>query len=389
MKPSKWLPLLTALFLANSQAADNTDPANLQDTIVKAIQPIIQQYAIPGMAVAVTVDGKHTFHYYGVASKDTQQPISSDTLFEIGSISKTFTATLAAYASDTGKLSFSDTVSKHLPALQGSQFDNISLLHLATHTAGSLPLQVPDKINHIDQLTAYLKRWQSDFAAGTHRNYSNVSIGLLGLITAKSLNQSFESAMSQHVFSKLGLTNTYITVPTAKMRFYAQGYTKADQPIRLQPGLLGTEAYSMKASAADMIRFVDANMQVNKIDTPLQRAIDATHTGYFKSGDITQDLIWEQYPYPVKLEQLQSGNGDTMIFNANPATQLTPPQPPTTNALINKTGSTNGFAAYVAYIPARKIGIVILANKSYPIAPRLIAANKILTRLDSMANTGR
>jgi CubicO group peptidase (beta-lactamase class C family) len=53
--------------------------------------------------------------------------------------------------------------------------------------------------------------------------------------------------------------------------------------------------------------------------------------------------------------------------------------------LINKTGSTNGFSGYVAFVPAKKIGIVILANKSYPIDQRVTAAYRILTRLDSEA----
>jgi beta-lactamase class C len=49
--------------------------------------------------------------------------------------------------------------------------------------------------------------------------------------------------------------------------------------------------------------------------------------------------------------------------------------------LINKTGSTNGFASYVAFVPAQKLGIVMLANKNYPIAQRVTAAYQILTKL--------
>ena len=68
-----------------------------------------------------------------------------------------------------------------------------------------------------------------------------------------------------------------------------------------------------------------------------------------------------------------------MIFNANPVTEIKPPQSPQQNVWINKTGSTNGFAAYVAFIPEKRLGIVILANKSYPIEERVAVAYKILT----------
>lgn len=102
------------------------------------------------MAIAVTIDGKNYFYNYGVASRESQQRITSETLFEIGSLSKTFTATWASYEQVNGNLSLSDSASKYLPSLSSSSFDNISLLNLATHTAGGLPLQVPDNISNTD-----------------------------------------------------------------------------------------------------------------------------------------------------------------------------------------------------------------------------------------------
>jgi beta-lactamase class C len=181
----------------------------------------------------------------------------------------------------------------------------------------------------------------------------------------------------------LGMTHSYINVPSDQMKDYAQGYTKQGAPIRLNAGVLSSEAYGVKSSTADMVRFVAANMQTIKIDSKLQRAINETHTGYFRSGEMTQDLIWEQYPYPVELKQVLAGNSDAMIYQATEAIELTPPLPPQANALLNKTGSTNGFASYLAFIPAQKLGIVLLANKNYPIAPRVTAAYQILTRLGS------
>lgn len=383
MRLLKQLAVLTCFLAASSYAAGNADQSRVRDTVDNAIRPLMQKYGIPGMAIAVSVNGESYFYNYGVASKATRRPITNETLFEIGSISKMFTATVASYAQVTGKLSLSDNVSKYLPSLRGSSFDNITLLHLGTHTPGGLPLQVPDNINNTDQLMNYFRHWQPAYAAGTHRTYSNPSIGMLGMIAAKSMHVSFEDAIEKKLFPELGMKHSYINVPADRMKHYAQGYTKTDAPIRMRAGVLSSEAYGVKSCATDMIRFVEANMQATKLDGKLQRAIADTHTGYFKAGEMIQGLIWEQYPYPVELKQVLSGNADTMIFQANAVTRFSPPLPPQSDVLINKTGSTNGFAAYVAFIPAQKLGIVILANKNYPIDARVTAAYQILTQLEN------
>jgi beta-lactamase class C len=96
---------------------------------------------------------------------------------------------------------------------------------------------------------------------------------------------------------------------------------------------------------------------------------------------MTQDLIWEQYPYPVALKTLLEGNSPAMIFDATPVTEINPPEAPQRNVWINKTGSTNGFGAYVAFVPAKHLGIVIVANRNFPIEERVTIAYKILTSL--------
>jgi beta-lactamase class C len=117
------------------------------------------------------------------------------------------------------------------------------------------------------------------------------------------------------------------------------------------------------------------------LNVELQRAIMDTHTGYFKAGVMTQDLIWEQYAYPVELKTLLEGNSYQMILEATPVAQISPPMEPREDVLINKTGSTNGFGAYVAFVPEKQMGIVILANKNYPIDDRITIAHQIFSEL--------
>jgi len=316
---------------------------------------------------------------YGVASTETKKPVTQGTLFEIGSISKTFTATLATYAQISGDLSLSDKTSKYLLSLRDSKFGDVSLLNLGTHTPGGLPLQVPDNVHNNDELLQYFKEWVPHYAPGTYRTYGNPGIGALGLITAKSMGQDFTTLMEQRVLSPLGMGNSFINIPKVRMVDYAQGYTKEGTPIRMATGVLSPETYGIRSTAADMARFMEANMKLIPMSEKLQRAITNTHTGYFQAGVMTQDLIWEQFPYPVELKTLLEGNSPEMLFSPTPVTEITPPQRPREDVWINKTGSTNGFGAYVAFVPEKQMGIVILANKNYPIDERVTAAYRILT----------
>lgn len=370
-----------------SDAARSLDHTEIAAIVDAVIHPLIEENDLPGMAVAVAVDGKTECFNYGVESRETGRPVTSRTLFEIGSLSKTFTVTLAAYAQVCGNLSLIEAASKYLPALQSSSFDRISLLNLATHTAGGLPLQVPEDIKDSPGLLGYLKHWQAPYAPGTHRVYSNVGIGLLGMITAEALHRPFDDAVEKQLLPALGLSHSYLHVPADQMPCYAQGYTGDDKPVRASPGVLASEAYGIKSCSSDMIRFLLENLDPAAPDSTvadenLRQALTATHTGYFTAGDLTQDLIWEQYPDPVGLERLLAGNSSEMIMHATVATPLNDPLPPQADVLINKTGSTNGFAAYVAFIPAKKLGIVLLANKRYDIKDRVTAAYKILTTLE-------
>ena len=346
-----------------------------------AVLPVMEKNQIPGMAVALVLGDKTYLFNYGVSDVAGQSPVTDATIFEIGSVSKTFTATLATHAEAIGKLKLTDTVAKHLSKLAGTDFGNLQLLHLGTHTVGGMPLQVPDELQNREQLLEYFRTWKPAYKTGTMRTYANPSIGALGWISANSLDQDFSTAMTQTLFQPLGLTSTYLSVPAQKMTSYSWGYNKDKKAVRVNPGMLDNETYGIKTTASDLSIFMKANMGMLPLDSTLQIALNNTRKGYFQVGKMTQDLIWEQYAMPVDLQTLQEGNSNSLILNPTPVSAKVPATTPNSNVWVNKTGSTNGFGAYVAFVPAQRFGIVLLANKNYPNAERVEIAHKIYSSL--------
>ena len=375
------LSLVGLCVFANAALAQNPEPA-LDAAVQDGARKVMQAYAVPGLVIAVSVNGKQHFYNFGVASKATKEPMTPDTLFEVGSISKVFTATLATYAQAKGQLSLNDTVAKYEPELEGTPFGKITLTHLATHTAGGFPLQLPDSVQNQSQLMSYFKDWKPVYPTGTQRSYANPSIGMLGQIAAKSMNMPFTQAMEQQLFPALGLKSTYLTVPADKMGVYAQGYNKQDEPVRLNPGVLGNEAYGVKTTARDLIHFTELSLGQGDASPIIRQALADTRVGYYRVGPLIQDLIWEQYPYPVELKSLLVGNSDKMAYENNDAIALNPPLAPQQAVWINKTGSTNGFGGYAVMVPSEQKSIVILANKNYPNSARVELAYEILKALN-------
>jgi beta-lactamase class C len=369
--------LIVAAFPVTASAVPNE--MTMREAVDAAVRPIMTEDKVPGVAVGVTVDGRATYFNYGVASRETSAPVSTSTIFELGSVSKTFTATLALYAQELGKLWLTDHPARFMRELRGAPVDKATLLNLGTYTAGGLPLQFPDGVSDDKSIVRYFRTWEPDAEPGAQRQYSNPSIGLLGHVAAISLESSFTSAIETGLLPKLGLKHTYIRVPPSATADYAWGYDKDEKAVRVNPGALDAETYGVKSTVADVIRFVQINIDPSAFAEPVRHAVLGTHRGYFKVGEMVQGLGWEQYPYPVSLDQLLEGNSADIIFQPNPAKKLVEQE--AGPRLFNKTGSTGGFGTYVVFVPEMRIGVVILANRNYPIPDRVRAAYAILTQL--------
>jgi beta-lactamase class C len=192
------------------------------------------------------------------------------------------------------------------------------------------------------------------------------------------MDVSFAQAVHDTLLPGLGLAHTYLDVPADQLPLYAQGYDKQDQPVRLNPAVLADEAYGFKSSARDMLHYLQAQMGTVTVPAKLREALKATQQGYFRVGGMTQGLIWEQYGYPVALDTLVQGNSNAVALT----TQPTSPLQPLDEVWINKTGATNGFGGYVAFVPSKKIGVVVLANKNYPNEARVRFAHELVQALD-------
>ncbi|VWX63764.1 Beta-lactamase [Burkholderiales bacterium 8X] len=354
----------------------------------EVFKPLMTAHGIPGLAVGISHAGvRHLFHY-GVASRETGQPVDANTLFEIGSLSKTLTATFAGYAHEARRISLDAAAAEYVPELRGSPIGRATLLQLGTYTAGGLPLQFPEAVADTAAALRFLREFQPTAQPGTRRRYSNPSIGLLGHAAARAIGREFAEASEAELFPRLRLAQTFIRVPPLAGASYAWGYDKAMRPIRVNPGAFDAEAYGVKSTAADMLRFVEANLRPASLEPVMRRAVERTHEGRFRVGPMVQGLGWEQYPWPVGVDMLLDGNSSAMALEAHAAEALRPAAGLHGNRLFNKTGSTNGFGCYAAFVPGLDIGIVMLANKNFPNAARVGAAHVVLTTLLS-ARSGR
>jgi beta-lactamase class C len=377
------LPALASLVVLGlitplSLTAAPPNEAQLKQRVDTTIAALMKEQSIPGMAIGILADGKQHFFYYGNAAPDGGPTVSKDTLFELGSVSKTYTAAFAAHAQATKRLSLSDPASRHMPELAKSPIGSTTLDQLGTYIAGGLPLQVPEEVETPQQLISYFQNWKPSFPAGSMRLYSNPSIGLLGLLAAKSQQNDFAKLVSENMLPALGLADTFIHVPDNRMNDYAWG-VRDGRRIRVTPGALDAQAYGIKTTASDLLRFVQRHMGTDRLPPEWKAALANTRQPRYRVGPMMQCLGWDSYVYPTTLEDMLAGNSTDMALKPN---AIKPLGPLPKVMLFNKTGSTNGFGAYALFIPSRRIGIVMLANRYYPNPERIKAAWAILRELE-------
>ncbi|ENH4477761.1 ADC family extended-spectrum class C beta-lactamase [Acinetobacter baumannii] len=372
--------LLSPLFIFSTSIYAGNTPKDqeIKKLVDQNFKPLLEKYDVPGMAVGVIQNNKKYEMYYGLQSVQDKKAVNSSTIFELGSVSKLFTATAGGYAKNKGKISFDDTPGKYWKELKNTPIDQVNLLQLATYTSGNLALQFPDEVKTDQQVLTFFKDWKPKNSIGEYRQYSNPSIGLFGKVVALSMNKPFDQVLEKTIFPALGLKHSYVNVPKTQMQNYAFGYNQENQPIRVNPDPLDAPAYSVKSTLPDMLSFIHANLNPQKYPADIQRAINETHQGRYQVNTMYQALGWEEFSYPATLQTLLDSNSEQIVMKPNKVTAIS--KEPSVK-MYHKTGSTTGFGTYVVFIPKENIGLVMLTNKRIPNEERIKAAYAVLNAI--------
>ncbi|HEX9940497.1 MAG TPA: serine hydrolase [Thermoanaerobaculia bacterium] len=240
--------LVLALSLAPARAA--TAPADLAayaDRLLAAAYPADQ----PGAAVLVMKDGQVVLRKgYGMANLELGVPVSPDMVFEIGSVTKQFTAAAILMLEEQGKLRLADEVTKYLPDYP-THGEKITIEHLLTHTSG-IPSYtgLPEWFSRIredlkvEDVIALFKDKPLEFKPGEQWRYNNSAYILLGAVIEKASGKSYERFVEEEIFQKLGMTHSRYGHHEEVIPRRAAGYTRDENGFRHANYVSMTQPYS-------------------------------------------------------------------------------------------------------------------------------------------------
>lgn len=367
-------PLLYLFCLSSTTAYAISNSNNLDNQVKKTINGVMHKYTIPGAAVLVYKDGQMHQYVFGVMNNKTKRPVNTKTIFELGSVTKTFSSLLLAEQVNAGTMHLDDSVTTYLDNADtdSASLQKITLLELATHTS-ALPYNAPNlsynaalSPQNTKLLNTFLHTWIATYTPGTEVLYSNLGFSILGQALADHAGTSLLEVMQQGILRPLGMKNSYLSIPVEVSKNYASGYTANGTPSRTPQGGLLAGSWAMKSTIEDMAQYLKAALIVDGMPDNIVSAMKIAQTGYFEvpSRNFQIGLGWTitDLSHVSQAELLKVIPVAPRKKIPTPVTKITSPQY-ITHALIEKTGSTNGFRAYIAVIPDQKIGVVILSNR--------------------------
>jgi len=327
----------------------NRDKRN-PDTLKAAIDEIVKPRLKVGAIVGVILDKKRYVFSYGTKKKNGSKAPDIDTVFEIGSNTKTFTAVMLADMHLKGEVRLEDRARKYLPGekvtLPRSNGTEITLGHLATHTSG-IP-SMPDNVENTQQdpgnpfsnygvsdMYDFLKRCTLEFPVGTKHQYSNTGVGLLGLCLSLAKGTSYKELLHQRLLIPLGMENTSLFLTEKQKTNLAVGYDGNLKPVTAWTAtdcLQG--AGFIKSNLRDMFIYLEANMELK--DGPLKEAIRLSHQ---KRGSSP----WGE----------DIGLGWYIAYL------------PDGQTIINHNGATGGHYAYIGFNKKQRNGVIVMCNNKY------------------------
>jgi CubicO group peptidase (beta-lactamase class C family) len=258
-----------------------------------------------GAVVGIVQHGQRRIFAYGTAKPDS--------IYQIGSISKTFTALILARMIAEGRVRPDQPVRDLLPSgvVAKPKDPEITLLDLATHHSG-LP-SMPDNLSfeqmdralaayHATDLDAYLAKHGVGKPANAHFFYSNLGFGVLGEALAHLAGSPYEKLLAEEVTGPLGMRDTTIKVPPEQQARLIQAYNQRHKPIAAWDMGALTAAGGIRSTAADMLTYLEVQLHPEKLAPnlgTLQTALVASHQILTDAGPGGQIALgWMYLPFP-------------------------------------------------------------------------------------------
>jgi CubicO group peptidase (beta-lactamase class C family) len=346
--------LLAAGFLpavAGQSAQSTTATASATSAIDAIIETPIKAGKVAGASIAVTRRGETIVSKsYGLADLEFEVPMPADASFEIGSVTKQFTAASILLLAERGKLSVDDDVTKHLPdyPTHGQQ---ITIRHLLTHTSGIKGYTELPEFGDLmrltkprDRLVALFGEKPLDFPPGQALVYNNSAYFLLGLIIEKASGQTYADFVKANLFDKAGMPGSYYCSESAVRRHHAHGYDANNGTLVLKGFLSHTWPYaagSLCSTASDMTAWLAALHG--------GRILSAESYKAMTTGTSLADGTKTRYGFGVGVAPL---GGRAAIFHG---------------------GGINGFLSEADYYPESGLSVVVLLNTAGPVGPADLA----------------
>ena len=263
---------LTALVLlatAAGSAAGQSDRAALVRKLDSLAGSGVLENRVVGIAAAV-VKGNDTLLLkgYGKADVEWNVPLPVDAVFEIGSITKQFTAVALLQLRDEGKLSLEDDITKWLPDFD-PRGNKVTLRRLLDHTSGIKGLTEMPEFGNLasngrfprDSAYALIKRYPFEFKTGEAQIYNNSAFWLLGLVVEKASGGSYEDYVEKKLFGPLGMKRSMYCNSAENVERRAHGYQVQNGVIRRAPTNVHTwpfSAGSLCSTAGDLVTWLKA-----------------------------------------------------------------------------------------------------------------------------------
>ncbi len=278
--------LLTLWALSMAGPAVAQPMADLPDDVVEVIAARVDGGRYVGVVVGIVTAEGPRYYSYGSTTLSGDQAIDEHTVFEIGSITKVFTAILLADMAQRGEVALDDPIASYLPDSVGvpTRGDQVmTLAHLSTHMSGLprmptnfAPAQPwnPFADYTVAQLYDFLGSYTLPRDVGAQYEYSNYGVGLLGHLLARHHGTSYEALVAERITGVLGMDETAITLTPALQERLATGHAGRFAVANWDFTTLAG-AGALRSTARDMLRFLAANLGLEA--SPLDEAMSLSH----------------------------------------------------------------------------------------------------------------